>query len=403
MATRLPYYTGEDDIYSQLMRQFQTELPYYSAPVAGVTGGYNPMLYSMPPGLGYNAGLLGDTGFFAGAADSASDGGLIGSSPTSGGFGGFGGFGSSGVSSNGSVSTGFGGLSLSPSGVVSPNSLSVPASIGLGLAGLVTGLPLGLIGMIGNQSASQAAQALSQSLSDSMGANALGGMAATAGPGGTGGAAAAAASAAAAAASAAGLSDAAIGAASQAAANAAISGASPSEAAAIGAAAAGQAGMASEGHSISAADAVSNAAIADAVSLGDSVGIGVSTGDGGGAGSGGAKIICTKLHELGKMPTEIYEADQAFGAMLVNESPETYQGYACWAQHVVRWMGRDDLFGKFVVFAAYHIATPWSKAMAQEMGVKVESGWFGRFLMKQGLKVCRAIGKINKDRSVKNV
>ncbi len=398
MATRLPYYTGEDDIYSQLMRQFQTELPYYSAPVAGVTGGYNPMLYSMPPGLGYNAGLLGDTGLFAGAADSASDGGLIGSSPTSGGFGGFGGFGSSGVSANGSVSTGFGGLSLSPEGVVSPNSLSVPNSIALGLAGLVTGLPLGLIGMIGNQSAAQAAQALSQSLSDTMGVNAPDGITATAGPSGTGGAAASAASAAAAAASAAGLSDAAIGAASQAAANAAISGASPSEAAAIGAAAAGQAGMASEGISGDSA-----AAIADASSAGTAADAPSAIGGDGGGGPGGGKIICTKLHELGKMPTEIYEADQAFGAMLVNESPETYQGYACWAQHVVRWMGRDDLFGKFVVFAAYHIATPWSKAMAQEMGVKVESGWFGRFLMKQGLKVCRAIAKMNQDRSVQNV
>jgi len=395
VATRLPYYTGEDDIYSQLIRQFQTELPYYSAPVAGVTGGYNPMLYSMPPGLGYNAGLLGDTGLFAGAADSASDGGLIGSSPTSGGFGGFG---SSGVSANGSVSTGFGGLSLSPEGVVSPNSLSIPNSIALGLTGLVTGLPLGLIGMIGNQSAAQAAQALSQSLSDTMGVNAPDGITATAGPSGTGGAAASAASAAAAAASAAGLSDAAIGAASQAAATAAINGSSPSEAAAIGAAAAGQAGMASEGISGDSA-----AAIADASSAGTAADAPSAIGGDGGGGGGGGKIICTKLHELGKMPTEIYEADQAFGAMLVSESPETYQGYACWAQHVVRWMGRDDLFGKFVVFAAYHIATPWSKAMAQEMGVKVESGWFGRFLMKQGLKVCRAIGKMNKDRSVQNV
>ena len=395
MATRLPYYTGGNDIYTQLIRQFQTELPYYSAPVAGVTGGYNPMLYSMPPGLGYNAGLLGDTGLFAGAADSASDGGLIGSSPTSGGFGGFG---SSGVSANGSVSTGFGGLSLSPEGVVSPNSLSIPNSIALGLTGLVTGLPLGLIGMIGNQSAAQAAQALSQSLSDTMGVNAPDGITATAGPSGTGGAAASAASAAAAAASAAGLSDAAIGAASQAAATAAINGSSPSEAAAIGAAAAGQAGMASEGISGDSA-----AAIADASSAGTAADAPSAIGGDGGGGGGGGKIICTKLHELGKMPTEIYEADQAFGAMLVSESPETYQGYACWAQHVVRWMGRDDLFGKFVVFAAYHIATPWSKAMAQEMGVKVESGWFGRFLMKQGLKVCRAIGKMNKDRSVQNV
>jgi hypothetical protein len=156
--------------------------------------------------------------------------------------------------------------------------------------------------------------------------------------------------------------------------------------------------MASEGISGDSA-----AAVADASSAGTAADAPGSIGGDGGGGGGGGKIICTKLHELGKMPREIYEADQAFGAILVQESPETYHGYACWAQTVVRWMSRDDWFGKFVIFAAYHIATPWSKAMAQEMGVKVESGWFGRFLMKQGLKVCRAIGKMNQDRSVQNV
>lgn len=123
----------------------------------------------------------------------------------------------------------------------------------------------------------------------------------------------------------------------------------------------------------------------------------------GGGGGGGGKIICTKLHELGKMPKEIYEADQAFGARLVKISPQTYDGYACWAQHVVRWMSRDDWFGKVVVFAAYHIATPWSKAMAEEMGVNVKSSWFGRLLMKQGLRFCSMIGQMNQNRSVQNV
>lgn len=47
MATRLPYYTGEGDIYSQLMAQFAQEQPYYSAAPfgAGFTGGYDPTLY----------------------------------------------------------------------------------------------------------------------------------------------------------------------------------------------------------------------------------------------------------------------------------------------------------------------------------------------------------------------
>lgn len=397
MATRLPYYTGEGDIYSQLMRQFQQEVPYYSSPVS-YGGGYDPTLYSRQPNLNYVPGLLGDGGMFSGAADSFG-GGLIGSSPSGtssgfGGFGGFGGLGSSGVAADGTVSTGFGGVSLSPSGTVSANTVSVPAAIGLGL---VTGLPLGIIANITNQNATQSAQGLTSSIADTMGINAPDGITATAGPSGTGGAAAAAASAAAAAASAAGLSDAAIGAASQAAANAAISGASPSEAAAIGAAAAGQAGMASEGISGDSA-----AAVADASAAGTAADAPGSIGDGGGGGGGGGgKIICTKLHELGKMPAEIYEADQAFGAILAQESPETYAGYACWARHVVRWMSRDDLIGKAVVAIAYSLATPWSKAMAQDMGVNVKSGWFGRLLMKQGLKVCRAIGQMN--RSVQNV
>jgi hypothetical protein len=402
VATRLPYYTGNDDIYSQLMRQFETELPYYSAPVMS-GGGYDPTLYYRQLSQDYGAGLLGDSGM--GMSTGGSDGGITsssnGSSSMGGGLLGALGLGGSGVSSNGSVSTGFGGVSLSPEGVVTANTVSVPAAMGLGL---ITGMPLGLIANMTNQSANAAAQGLTSSLADTMGVNALSGPAATAGSSGTGGAAAAASAAAAAAAAAAGLSSEAQGAAGQAAADAVVSGASSAEAAAAGAAAAAAAGMGAEGNSGDAGAAVADASAAgtaaDAAASASDVAA-ASGGDGGG-GAGG-KIICTKLHELGKMPSEIYEADQAFGAILVQESPETYHGYACWAQTVVRWMSRDDWFGKFVIFAAYHIATPWSKAMAQEMGVKVESGWFGRFLMKHGLKVCRAIGKMNQDRSVQNV
>jgi hypothetical protein len=124
-------------------------------------------------------------------------------------------------------------------------------------------------------------------------------------------------------------------------------------------------------------------------------------GDSGGGGGGG-KIICTKLHELGKMPYHIFKADQDFGAKLVKESPETYDGYVVWARHVVRWMSRDDLIGKGVVAITNAIATPWSVAMAEQMGVNVKSGWFGRFLLKRGLQVCQMIGKMNQ-RSLQNV
>lgn len=411
MATRLPYYVGGDDIYTQLMRQFESEVPYYSSVPASVAGGYDPSLYSrfLPaPSSGGEftgdySGLLGGGGDFGMQAPTTSTtgtglslGGLLGGGPSS-------------TAAPGTVSTGLGGVSLSPAGTVTANTVSVPTATALGL---VTGLPLGLIATMSNQAATQAANSLSTSLADTMGMNADSSTtAATAGPGGTGGAAAAAASAAAAAAAAAGLSDAAQGAAAQAAANAAIGGATPAEAAAAGQSAAaaattgevGIAGLATgftDGGTVG-GDASGIAGLS--VGFSDSGTIGGNADSGGGGGGGGAKIICTKLHELGKMPTEIYEADQAFGALLVQNDPHAYYGYASWAQHVVRWMSCDNLFGKFVVFAAYHIATPWSKAMAQEMGVDVKSGWFGRFLMKHGLKVCRAIGEMKQDRSIQNV
>ena len=299
MATRLPYYVGGDDIYTQLMRQFESEVPYYSAAPAGIAGGYDPSLYSRlmpaPSGgefTGDYSGLLGgggggDFGMQATTAGTTgggfSFGGLLGGGPSS-------------TAAPGTVSTGMGGVSLSPSGTVTANTVSVPAAFGLGL---VTGLPLGLIATMSNQSAAQAANALSTALSDTMGMNADSSTAAaTADPGGTGGAAAAAPSAAAAAAAAAGLSDAAQGAAAQAAANAVVSGMSPSAAAAAGASAAaaattgevGIAGLATgfTDGGTAGGDASGIAGLSTGFSDSGAIGVGV-----GGGGGGGACVIAT--------------------------------------------------------------------------------------------------------------
>lgn len=138
-------------------------------------------------------------------------------------------------------------------------------------------------------------------------------------------------------------------------------------------------------------------------SYGEMGGVVDAGGGGDGGGGGGSKMICTKLYHLGKMPEDIFVADQAFGALMAKQHPETYAGYALWARHVVRWMGREDWIGKAVVSIVHAIATPWSVAMAEEMGVKVKSGWFGRFLMKRGLQMCEFIGKMNQNRSLQNV
>jgi hypothetical protein len=312
---------------------------------------------------------------------------------------------------SGNSSTGVDDAGLATSTNVSPTGVGIGA---LGLS-LVSGLPIGLMSnLVGKQTIANAINAQSHAAAvaqnnamvaaqmglantpenaaaiasaiDSLSAAPVGQTSATVGPTGTGGSAANAGAAAAAAAAAVGHSDAAIGAAAQAAADATVSGASPAAAAAA------------------AADAA-NAAAADAADA-DGGGIGTAaTGGIGGVGigesssagsSGGAKIICTKLHELGLMPKSIYEADQAFGKKLVNESPETYDGYVRWAKHVVNLMGRDDLLGKTTVFCAYHIATPWSLAMAEEIGQPVKASWFGKFLMKRGLQLCKLIGSGSK-------
>jgi len=129
----------------------------------------------------------------------------------------------------------------------------------------------------------------------------------------------------------------------------------------------------------------------------------VDAGGGGGDGGGGATVICTKLHSLGKMPEDIFEADQAFGEMMIRLHPEIYAGYILWAKHVVRWMGRDDFIGKAVVAIVETLAKPWSIAMAEEMGVNVKSSWFGRLLLKRGMQICKFIGGMTKKEGLQNV
>jgi len=334
---------------------------------------------------------------------------------------------------NSAGGTGIDGTGLTQSSNVSPGMVGGLATLG----GLVTGTPLGLAAnVVGKGGIADAinAQAYASNVANNMAvigaelgldpndpanqgaiaagidtalSGAKGQPTATPGPSGTGAQAAAAGQAAANAAATAGYSPEAIGLAQQTAVNGVLGG--MTEAQAVNAATMGPptaenaqsiadsfgAGIGSVGPS-SDSNAVGTADAASESLGGDGIG-GAGTGVGDGGGSAGGKIICTKLHELGLMPKNIYEADQAFGLKLVNESPETYYGYVRWAKHIVNLMSRDDLLGKTAVFCAYHIATPWSLAMAEEMGQPVKASWFGKFLMKRGLQFCKLVGKSNKE------
>lgn len=136
------------------------------------------------------------------------------------------------------------------------------------------------------------------------------------------------------------------------------------------------------------------------------VGQGGGPGGNGGGGGGGGKIICTKLYELGLMDKEIYEADQAFGAQLVQVRPDIYNGYRAWAEIVVDWMSgsgpkmmpwmSDEEFSvsaqRWSIAWAKDIATPWAEHMAYKMGKVNKDNLTGRMITVAGVPICKAVG-----------
>jgi len=156
------------------------------------------------------------------------------------------------------------------------------------------------------------------------------------------------------------------------------------------------------------------------VTPGDVLTVSVGGGGGGGedyvppapsGGGGGCKIICTKLHELGYLPDNIYAADELFGQWLRENDPYAYYGYVKWASVVVDWMESDgpqcmfwikdkDKRGQaqreLAIKWARRIATPWAEHMAYKMGVGETDNRAGRMIMTTGMWISRMIGKYTK-------
>jgi hypothetical protein len=141
---------------------------------------------------------------------------------------------------------------------------------------------------------------------------------------------------------------------------------------------------------------------------------------GGGGGGGGCSIICTKLHELGYLSDEIYQADERFGNWLRQTDPNAYYGYLKWARVVVDWMSnegpqcmfwiqdkkiRNEKQREMATRWARRIATPWAEHMAYKMGVLQQDNRAGRYIMTIGIAVSRLIGRFVKhtNQPTKNV
>lgn len=101
-------------------------------------------------------------------------------------------------------------------------------------------------------------------------------------------------------------------------------------------------------------------------------------------------VICTELHRQGFMPDDIREADERFGRMISETSPETMAGYHYWAIPIVNLMRKSRLFTKIV----WTVAKPWAYQMAYEMGAIEKGNVTGKILMKIGIFASNLIGKI---------
>ena len=131
-----------------------------------------------------------------------------------------------------------------------------------------------------------------------------------------------------------------------------------------------------------------------------------------------SKIICTKLHEIGMMPYNIFAADQMYGEWLKKNDRVVYRGYIKWAKIVTSWIDgngpdfmvwikdkeqRKELQKQAATKWAYKIATPWSEHMAYLMNAVKNDNMMGRIIMAIGRPICKIVYFMPKKRMVPDV
>ena len=110
---------------------------------------------------------------------------------------------------------------------------------------------------------------------------------------------------------------------------------------------------------------------------------------------GGDKVICTALHELGRLSDEMYALDAQFGLRVNREDPMLGDGYRLWATSVANYIKGDSIGSKVALAIVSPVAKAWAAEMAHIMRPDdYKSNIFGKALMAVGHPTCRMIGKV---------
>ena len=115
----------------------------------------------------------------------------------------------------------------------------------------------------------------------------------------------------------------------------------------------------------------------------------------GGDGPGGDKVICTALHELGRLSDDVYALDAQFGLRVNNHDPMLGNGYRVWATSVANYIKGDSIGSKVALAIVSPVAKAWAAEMAHVMRPdEYKPNVFGKALMAVGHPICRTVGKM---------
>ena len=117
--------------------------------------------------------------------------------------------------------------------------------------------------------------------------------------------------------------------------------------------------------------------------------------DSGAGGGGGDKVICTALHELGRLSDDVYALDAEFGLRVNSEDPMLGDGYRLWATSVANYIKGDSIGSKVALAIVSPVAKAWAAEMAHVMRPEeYKPNVFGKALMAIGHPICRMVGKV---------
>ena len=119
-------------------------------------------------------------------------------------------------------------------------------------------------------------------------------------------------------------------------------------------------------------------------------------GDGpGGDGPGGDKVICTALHEMGRLSDDVYALDAQFGLRVNSQDPMLGDGYRVWATSVANYIKGDSIGSKVALAIVSPVAKAWAAEMAHVMRPdEYKPNVIGKALMAVGHPICRTVGKV---------